>query len=194
MKTLILILLTMSQLPTLASARDIIIEINGQKHACRPIDDTTPGNPLACIDAAYRGPFSRDESISLCEGAIDEAPAQCALRAYRGIYSREECLQLCTGAFSEGPIECADLAYSGPFSRDETLSLCAHPRATRAVAQCALEAYRGPYSREQSIKLCRVQNGRGSRTKGLKPSFSKLDEELLIKEANLKAMSLGEYK
>lgn len=195
MKTITLISALIVALTSSVQARDIIVDIDGIRHSCSPTDSQTPGtgNPIACVEAAYRGPFSREESMRLCEGARTVAPAECALRAYRGPYSKEESLQLCQSAMSEGPVECADLAYTGPFSRSETLLLCSHPRASRANAQCALEAYRGPYSKEESIKLCRVQSGRLLKKAGLM-NINKDDQEALVKEANVKALSLGEYK
>jgi hypothetical protein len=176
---------------SMALAQTLEIEIGGVRHSCTPIG-TGPGR-LTCIETAYNGPFNRDEAYTLCEGSFTDAPARCAIRAYRGPLTRDESINLCRRSYSEGPAECVEVAYRGPFTRDEALSLCSHPRATAQNAHCALRAYQGPYSRDESIRLCRVQGqfGASSLSKG---QIGRDEVEELIKQANLKAFQLNEYK
>lgn len=177
----------------IASAQTLEIEIGGVRHSCTPIGSGPGPGRLDCIEAAYNGPFTRDEAHRICEGAFSDAPARCALRAYRGPLTRDESIRLCSRAFSEGPIECVEVSYRGPFTRDEALSLCSHPRATAQNAHCALRDYQGPYSREESIRLCKVQGPYGLKNVH-QTKLDKSEVEELVPKANLKAFQLTEYK
>lgn len=127
---------------------------DGKEYLCQEtlID---PGGALACVNKAYSGPFSKDESQRICAGAHDESPAVCGIAAYSGPFSKEESIQLCTHAKSNGPIDCASKAYSGPFSKAESLTLCAG--GTVANADCAIKAYAGPYSKEEALRICKSE-------------------------------------
>lgn len=130
---------------------------DGYRYRCTAIGGGggNPGGVLDCVEYAYSGPFSRDESTQLCSGAINRAPADCARSAYSGPFSRTEAITLCTGTYSPtGPVECANAAYQGPFNRTESISLCAR-HGTTENAQCAIRAYSGPYGKEEAIRLCR---------------------------------------
>ncbi len=159
MKPLILILLGI--FATSASFADSFTVIqNGQEYLCTSTGNnpSDPNQARACVDRAYSGVFSRDESFRICEGARNTAPADCAISAYAGVFTREESIQLCVGAIQPGPAECAKSAYAGVFTRDESLRLCTRTGAAE-TAECAKSAYAGPYSREEAIQLCR-QNSR----------------------------------
>ncbi|MBC7714597.1 MAG: hypothetical protein H7177_14725 [Rhizobacter sp.] len=171
------------------TAEPIIIEIGGVRHQCTPIGN---GNPAQCYNTAYSGPFSRDEALTLCQGAFNDSPAKCGIEAYRGRFSKSESILLCTGATTDtGPVDCANLAYSGPFSKDESLDLCSH-NATERTATCAIDAYHGPYSKADAIKLCK--NPRLAEEKMNDKRFTKDELNTLIEEANLKAFEKHEYK
>jgi hypothetical protein len=185
-KFLLLALFVFSALPLHAQTVETII--NGQRYLCTP-QAQDPGGAGRCADVAYRGPFSREEALRLCQGARSDAPAQCALQAYRGPFSTAQAIELCTGAFTPGPSECALIAYRGPFSVIQALELCSHPAASAATAQCALDAYRGPYTVEEAISLCRFQKSDVSAERISKS----LLEELII-EGNRKAVLNNEYK
>jgi hypothetical protein len=169
-------------------SQPIIIEVNGIKHSCTPFNNNG-GNRIDCINLAYSGPFSREEAQQLCQGAYNDMPARCALRAYRGSFTKEEAIKMCVRAISEGPMDCFELAYSGPFSKDESLRLCSSYRANSRTAQCALDAYRGVYSKDEAIELCKRQER-------MKPEIlmDKVMTQDLVKEANLKAFRMNEYK
>ena len=169
-------------------SQPIIIEVNGIKHSCTPFNNNG-GNRIDCINLAYSGPFSRDEAQQLCQGAYSDMPARCALRAYRGSFTKDEAIKMCTRAISEGPIECFELAYSGPFTKDESLRLCSNYRASTRTAQCALDAYRGVYSKDEAIELCR-----GKQRLNPEMLMDKMMTQDLVKEANLKAFRINEYK
>ena len=171
------------------AADSVIIDIGGVRHQCTPIGN---GNAVQCYNTAYAGPFSIDESMALCAGAFNEAPAKCGIEAYRGRYSKSESILLCTGATSNtGPIDCANLAYNGPFSKDESLDLCSHNGSER-TAVCAIDAYRGPFSKADAIKMCK--NPRFAEDKMNEKNYSKEELGALIEEANLKAFEKKEYK
>jgi hypothetical protein len=217
----ILIALSLSLLALPALAQRIETTINDVEYSCTPRPHTNPGgNPngvIACAEKAYAGPFSRDESTRLCQGARSVAPADCALEAYAGPFSKVESIEmciravstapidcfnkaysgpfskansigLCKGAHSTGPAECAVKAYAGPFAMEEAIRLCSSPRSGLATAECAIRAYSGPYSREQSITMC-MNSTLLSKTMVNKDAF----EALMIK-ANKKAVLEGSYK
>ena len=174
-----------------AFANPVIIDIGGVRHACTPIEQ---GNPNECIDIAYKGPFSRSESLDLCAGSYDKSPATCAIEAYRGRYSRAESLTLCKGSTTEtGPIDCANLAYNGPFSNAESIELCSHNGSDR-TAVCALDAYRGPYSKIEAINLCKNPSVAFQKSMNQPQALSKEKIRELIEETNLKAFERKEYK
>lgn len=169
------------------------ININGIRHSCTPIGSGGT-ETVECIEMAYRGPFSKEEAMSLCQGSFSTMPARCALRAYRGMFSKEEALNLCRRAISEGPLDCIELAYRGPFTREESIRLCSHRRSSSRTAECALNAYRGPYSKEEAISLCQERRQEENNVTLKMLNKSKMEVEELIKESNLKAFRLNEYK
>ena len=138
-KLSLLVLLALSSFSI--SAQTVETIINGQRYLCTP-QAQDPGGAGRCADVAYRGPFTRQEALRLCQGARTDAPAQCALQAYRGPFTTEQAIALCSGAFTIGPVECALTAYRGPFTITQALELCSHPAASAATSQCALDAYR----------------------------------------------------
>lgn len=130
-----------------ASADSFTIIREGQEYLCQATTSIPPHNPngaLECIDDAYRGPFSREEAVRICQGANSKAPAECATEAYRG-----------------------------PFSKEESLRLCARV-GTREMAECAIRAYQGPYTREESIRICRQEPGLTIRALKLMESSSEM--------------------
>lgn len=185
-KLTLLVLLALSSFSI--SAQTVETIINGQRYLCTP-QAQDPGGAGRCADVAYRGPFTREEALRLCQGARTDAPAQCALQAYRGPFTTEQAIALCSGAFTIGPVECALTAYRGPFTITQALELCSHPAASAATSQCALDAYRGPYSVEEAISLCRLRKSNEESERLSK----RLVEELII-EANRKAVLNNEYK
>lgn len=176
---------------SLNSFADVVVEIGGVRHQCTPM--SADGNPVSCADRAYRGPFSREESMALCVGAFNEAPADCAIEAYKGVFSKTESLALCKGATTTGPYLCANLAYRGPFSKEETLRLCSN-NASEATATCAIKAYRGPYSKEEAIKMCKRPGSFTDKSLISERTYSKEEINQMVKEANIKAVELKEYK
>ena len=188
----IILFLSLSFSFAMLSHASIIIEIDGVEHSCLPASDsgTTLETAATCANEAYRGLFSRDESLLLCGGARSNAPANCAIEAYRGPFSKEESIAICISALTTGPSECAILSYRGPFSKEGSIKLCSSPRASQATAECAIEAYRGPYSKEEAINLCKLNRHKSK----LNFKMSKDMRNKLVEEANLKAFSLQEYK
>ena len=128
---------------------------DGKTFVCRVKANTDPGAAIRCAEKAYRGAFNRDQARQLCNGAINDAPADCGNSAYRGPFNREQALEICTGTVTTGPSECAAKAYRGPFNRDHAVKLCKR-EGSIANADCAIEAYRGPYSREEAVELCKA--------------------------------------
>lgn len=131
---------------------------DGKTYVCQAKSTQPPpdnGSAAECARLAYSGPFSREESIQICQGARDNAPAECGVDAYRGPFSKSEAIQLCKGTSNfYQPSACASAAYRGPFSKDESLRLCERT-GTAATADCAIKAYQGPYTKEEAIRLCR---------------------------------------
>jgi hypothetical protein len=127
---------------------------DGVRFSCTAQSSTASDAPIRCAEKAYQGPFSRDESTSLCARAQSNAPADCARAAYAGPFDKASSIELCRYATSDAPVECAKAAYAGPFSSAEAARLCAQ-YGTRATADCAINAYRGPYTKAQAIALCR---------------------------------------
>ena len=152
MKFILLFLISTSACFAFADA--FYIDKDGIRYLCQPESQTSPGGAADCVNLAYSGPFSKDESIKLCAGAKSVAPAQCATKAYAGPFSKTESLALCVGAKTIGPADCAVKAYAGPFSKIESLNLCAK-NGSVANADCAIKAYAGPYSKEEAISLCK---------------------------------------
>lgn len=172
-----------------ALAQVIDIDINGRPYSCTPRSNGG-GNQIECVEVAYAGPFTRDESMRLCAGARNDGPARCALKAYAGPFTRDESLNLCTGAYSVGPADCVIKAYAGPFTRDESLRLCSSPYSSVATADCALRAYSGPYTREESIRMCQGNKSLGKDVELL----SKEESDHLLVEAVEKSVREGTYK
>lgn len=182
---------TFFSLPALA---DFEIIQDGVRYTCTP-SAINPGAGLDCANRAYQGPFSRDESNRLCQGARSNAPAECGIAAYQGPFSREEAITLCQGAtVATGPVQCASRAYLGPFSRAQSLTLC-QGGGTVANAECAIRAYAGPYSLEESVNICRnagslpVVNRLLDRIEGASIEGG---IEATLKRANLKAFEKGD--
>lgn len=172
-----------------AHAQVIDIDINGRPYSCTPRGNGGGGNQIECVEVAYAGPFTRDESMRLCAGARNDGPARCALKAYAGPFTRDESINLCTGAYSVGPADCVIKAYAGPFTRDESLRLCSSPYSSVSTADCALRAYSGPYTREESIRMCQ-----GNKSLEAVELIGKEESDRLLIEANEKAMREGTYK
>ncbi len=150
---LVSMLLTLS---TFAQADSFTIVQNGNEYLCEQTGPVNPGSSADCADKAYRGPFNREQSMRLCQGARSVAPADCGISAYKGPFTTEESINLCIGArTSNGPVDCANKAYRGPFTKDESIQLCSG-NGSVANADCALKAYAGPYSKEESVRLCKA--------------------------------------
>lgn len=139
----------------LADSAPFYLEKDGVRFYCAPTAGADPTAIANCISKAYSGPFSKDESEDLCQGASSNAPADCALEAYRGPFSKSDSINLCRGATSLGPKECATAAYRGPFSSSESIELCKN-NGTLENFNCADKLYKGPYSKADSIRLCKV--------------------------------------
>lgn len=182
----------------IASAK--IIEIDGERYQCELMGEDKPDGVLNCVNKAYSGPFSQEESRQLCQGARNDMPAQCGLRLYSGPFNKEETIRICKGSRTLGPAECAELAYSGPFNKEETMELCGHPRATKGNAECALKAFSGPYGKVESIQMCKVSSAelQFSSSKhsqaSTQSSLSKEGLNELVILANKKAFEQKEYK
>ena len=129
---------------------------DGKEYLCEQRGPVDPGTPLNCASKAYSGPFSREESQILCQGARNDAPADCGILAYQGPFAKAEAIQLCIKARTTGPAECGKKAYNGPFSKAEAISLCKGDGST-LNADCAIKAYQGPYSKEESIRMCKSE-------------------------------------
>lgn len=130
---------------------------NGQEYLCSSVSAPSPDALEACFSKAYSGIFSREESLSVCQGARSTAPADCLKRAYSGIFSRGEAIQLCRGTRSEkGPVECFNKVYSGAFSKAEAMEVCSGD-ATIGNADCLFKAYAGRYSKNEAIEICKAR-------------------------------------
>ena len=154
MKLFLILLTTITA--CLASADSFTVIRDGKNYLCQEQPTGSPGGAVDCSNKAYQGPFSRDEAMRLCAGAINTAPADCGIKAYQGPFSKEEALRLCTRARTIGPADCGIKAYQGPFSKEESLTLCQGDSSV-ANADCAIKAYQGPYSKEESIRMCKNQ-------------------------------------
>lgn len=130
------------------------LEREGIQYLCQATSAPDPNGNRLCVDKAYAGPFSREDSIQLCRASFSTAPADCAIKMYAGPFSKSETLRACASAISIGPADCAIKLYTGPFSKEETLQVCGR-LSTLAHADCALKAYAGPYSKSESIEMCR---------------------------------------
>lgn len=140
-----------------ALADSFTIIRDGEEYLCEqtnPVID--PGDGINCANKAYNGPFSKDESKALCEGALSDAPADCGIKAYNGPFSKTEALALCTRAKNIGPADCSIAAYNGPFSKTEAVTLCSRT-GSLANSNCAIKAYNGAYTKEEAIRLCRAE-------------------------------------
>lgn len=98
-KQLFVLLVAMTS--TAAFADDsFYIQKDGKNYLCQstggnPSPNPNPGGAVDCANKAYSGPFSKDESMTLCQGARDVGPAECALKAYSGPYSKAESIKMC---------------------------------------------------------------------------------------------------
>lgn len=191
---ILLSLIFLSIFSTPVFSQQIETLINGRMHNCFPVTDrpVPPGNPYECTEMAYRGPYTKEESIKLCDGAKTTAPAECALKAYAGPYTKEESFKLCLKAVSAGPAECALFAFAGPFTKEESRKLCNFPDATIATAECAIKAFAGIYTRDEALRICATPVEE-NKPEGPKP-LSKESFETLVIKANEKAMTLKVYK
>ncbi len=160
MKALAFALVALTSLSAFAGDTFDVVK-NGRTYTCYSQPPTqpvpAPGGAVDCANKAYSGPFNRDESLALCQGAWDESPALCANKAYSGPFNKQESISLCIGARSQSPADCANKAYSGPFNKDESVTLCKHDGSVER-ADCAIRAYSGPYNKEQAIRLCMGTN------------------------------------
>lgn len=130
---------------------------DGKEYLCEQRGPISPIDGVECANKAYAGPFSRDESQTLCAGARSTAPADCGIKAYAGRWSKAEAIRLCTKSRSAtGPADCADKAYAGPFSAEQSLQLC-EGNGSVLNADCAIKAYAGPYSKEEAVRMCKEQ-------------------------------------
>lgn len=152
-------LIFLSVLVTLSNfsyADSFTVVQNGKEYICEQTGSNNPGESAECARKAYNGPFNKDESIRLCQGARSTAPADCGISAYNGPFTKDEAISLCVGSkTSNGPSDCAQKAYNGPFSKAEAIQLCSG-NGTVTNADCALKAYSGPYSKDESIRLCKA--------------------------------------
>lgn len=136
-----------------AQADSFTIIRGGNEYLCQQVQNRPdPNVQVRCANRAYNGPFSKDQAMRLCQGALSEAPADCGIRAYNGPFAAEQAVELCREATGTGPADCGIRAYNGPFSQVQALRLC---RRTGTVqnADCAIQAY-SPYSAEEAIRLC----------------------------------------
>jgi hypothetical protein len=142
-----------------AASDSFTIIRDGKEYRCHASGGGGNPNPDAarkCAEAAFRGPFSDQQSIELCQGARDNGPAECGELAYTGPFSTNQSVTLCKGTrLGTGPAICALKAYRGPFSSNQAVELCTR-YGTEATADCALEAYRGPYSSDEAVRLCKA--------------------------------------
>lgn len=124
MKLVILVFGLISCAVASASPDSFYVTQDGRQYLCRATDGGTPGgDPTDCIAKAYQGPFSRTESIELCDGANDTGPADCAMKLYAGPFSKDESLQECKGGTLRRA-NCVLKAYAGPYSKQESLQIC----------------------------------------------------------------------
>jgi hypothetical protein len=107
-----------------AHADSFTIIQNGKEYTCTPSTAENPGGAIECAEKAYAGPFSKDESTRLCQGASGVGPAECALKAYAGPFSKDESIELCIRTGTVANADCAIRAYAGPYSKDEAIQLC----------------------------------------------------------------------
>jgi hypothetical protein len=94
------------------------------EYTCEPTVTQNPGIAIECANKAYAGPFSKDESLRLCQGATSVGPAECALKAYAGPFSKDESIELCARTGTVANADCAARAYAGPYSKDEAIAMC----------------------------------------------------------------------
>lgn len=161
MKQLLSIGLLLISSAALADSFTIIRD--GNEYLCQQISShpnpppvIDPGAGMNCANKAYDGPFSKDEAKALCEGALNDAPADCGIIAYNGPFAKSEAIRICKYAKTEGPADCAVAAYNGPFSKEEAMTLCSRTGSI-ANSNCAIKAYNGAYSKEEAIRLCRTE-------------------------------------
>lgn len=122
-KLSLLIMLGVLFAQTLLADDSFIVYRDGKEYVCRP-SNSNPGGAIDCAEKAYNGPFSRDESTALCQGARDVGPADCAIKAYQGPFSRSEALELCRRSGTVSHADCAIKAYQGPYSKAEAIRMC----------------------------------------------------------------------
>ena len=85
------------------------------------------------------------------------------------------------------------MAYAGPFSKEESLKLCSHNGSER-IGVCAIEAYRGPYTKAEAIDMCKNPYFHSNKDNQNSIALTKEALNLMIDEANVKAIERKEYK
>lgn len=188
LKGFAIIIITAIHSLTLANSFELIKD--GIKYRCNQVA-SDPGGTVACVDKAYSGPFTKDESIEICQGSNDTAPAECAIHAYNGPFSKNESIRLCKFAYSISPAECANKAYSGPFTKEESISLCDN-NGTLENAECAIRAYAGPYTKEEAVYMCKTNPTLLNRMLKVLHHESVLGFEATLHKSIMKAQSLNE--
>lgn len=134
-----------------------IMSKSGSQYICERAIPFDPMGALKCRTTAYNGPFSAQQSETLCERSMNEAPALCGNEAYRGSFTTTDAIELCQHAKNAGPAECAEKAYRWPFFKSEVLTLC-KGSGTVYNADCAIAAYNGRYSKTEAINICKNTN------------------------------------
>jgi hypothetical protein len=147
-----IVLFTIMSISQAAIAGIEIIQ-DGKVYRCEERGPGNPGGTVDCANRAYSGPYNKEESVRLCQGARNDGPALCGIKAYNGAFNKAQSIDLCIGSRNEAPADCAQLAYSGPFSASESVQLCSRGGTTQR-AECAVKAYNGPYSKAEAIELC----------------------------------------
>jgi len=71
---------------------------DGKEYLCQQTGPLDPIDSAACAQRAYSGPFSSEQSIELCAGSRNTAPAECGIKAYKGPFSVTDAIILCKNA------------------------------------------------------------------------------------------------
>ena len=85
------------------------------------------------------------------------------------------------------------MAYAGPFTKEESLELCSHNGSER-IGVCAIEAYRGPYTKAEAIDMCKNPYFQDNKNTKISTELTKAALNIMIDEANAKAIKRKEYK
>ena len=152
---------------------------DGVEYFCQRQTSPDPMGNLNCRELAYKGPFSKEQSKSLCENSFTESPAECGIMAYKGPFLHLEAITLCKYAKNKGPAECAIKAYNGPFLKAEAIEIC-KTMGTQINADCAIKAYNSSgYSKEEAISTCKA-----TRTLNTIDNYGKPAQMTLKREGN----------